>query len=71
MKSRSLNAGGCLIATFLSGCLSTSEPPSTDQEKSATMQVYISCLHSAALKMDDGKSDAASVALATAALPNT
>jgi hypothetical protein len=28
------------------------------------MQLYMSCLHSAALKMDDGKSDAASVALA-------
>ena len=33
-------------------------------EKSDAMRAYISCLHSAPRKIDDGKSDAMSVALA-------
>jgi hypothetical protein len=41
-----------------------SQAPATEQEKSDAMGAYISCLHSAARKIDDGKSDAMSVALA-------
>jgi hypothetical protein len=39
-------------------------PPATESEKSDAGKAYIACLHKAARRMDDGKSDAMSVALA-------
>jgi hypothetical protein len=42
----------------LSGC------PATDAEKDAALQAYVTCLKRAARQLDDGKSDAATVALA-------
>jgi hypothetical protein len=52
-----------LAALLLTAC-STSVPAATEQEKSDAMRAYVSCLHNAARKMDDGKSDAATVAIA-------
>ena len=42
---------------------STTPPPATESEKNAALMAYLTCLHDAARKMDDGKSDAMSVAL--------
>lgn len=55
-----------LTALFLSvmalaACAST--PPATQAEKDAAALAYVSCLHKAAARMDDGTSDAASVAV--------
>ena len=52
-----------LAALLLTAC-STSVPAATEQEKSDAMRAYVSCLHNAARKMDDGKSDAATIAIA-------
>ena len=47
---------------MLSACSTT--PPATESEKNAALMAYLTCLHNAARKMDDGRSDAMSVALA-------
>jgi len=71
MRAGFLGLGVCMTAICLSACMSastqTAAPESavaTDQEKTAAMNTYIACVHNAAHKIDDGRSDAASVALA-------
>lgn len=51
-----------LIPLMLSGCLSDQQP--SEEEKQQAMNDYIHCLHTAAAKMDDGKSDALTIAVA-------
>jgi hypothetical protein len=53
-----------LLATpLLTGCASASAP-ATQQQKDEADVTYLVCMHKAARQLDDGKSDAASVALA-------
>lgn len=54
---------GCALITALSACANR-PAPATDQEQSASGLAYIACLHESARKIDDGKSDAATIAMA-------
>ena len=47
---------------LLTGCVAA-VPAATEQEKTDALRAYISCLHNAARKMDDGKSDAVTIAI--------
>jgi hypothetical protein len=51
-----------IIAAYLSGC-ATKPPEVTDQERNDAMNALISCLHAAAKKLDDNRSEASTVAL--------
>jgi hypothetical protein len=52
-----------IIAGCLSGCASSPPERATDQERNDALQTLISCLHAAAKKLDDNRSDAGTVAL--------
>jgi hypothetical protein len=49
---------------MLTGCMSNQGEAASEEAKTQAMNAYLACLHKAAPKMDDGKSDAMSVALA-------
>ena len=49
------------LALAITGC-TTGPPPATAQEKSEALQAFVACLHAAAIKLDDGTSDATAVA---------
>ena len=57
-----------LIATFLTGCVTSPDPAASDREKTDALQVYVACLHREATQIDDSKSDALTVALALKSL---
>jgi len=59
MNTRLLSLFSIMIIT-LSGCV----PPAPKADVDAAMMTYVACLHSAAKQVDDGKSDAISVAVA-------
>jgi hypothetical protein len=53
----------CAFALAVVGC--TTEPPkATEQERKEATEPFIICLHAAIARLDDGKSDAQSIALA-------
>jgi hypothetical protein len=54
----------CLFALAVVGC-ATKPPEATDQERTDATRAFIACVHAAAVKLDDGKSDASTIALAT------
>jgi hypothetical protein len=49
------------LALAITGC-TTGPPPPTAQEKSEALRAAIACMHAAAIKLDDGTSDATAVA---------
>jgi hypothetical protein len=53
-----LTLTGCL-----SGCVSSTPPPATDQERSDATDAFLSCLIVADRKLDDNRSDASTIAL--------
>jgi len=57
-----------IAATLVAACTTALPTPSTDQEKNDAIKAWFVCLHAQARKMDDGRSDAASIALAIAPL---
>jgi hypothetical protein len=44
--------------------IATAPPPASEEEKNSTTIVYVTCLVNAALKLDDGTSDASTIATA-------
>jgi hypothetical protein len=52
------------IALLLPGCVTTTAPQATDEEKQAATTAMIVCLRNAAHRLDDGKSDATTIAIA-------
>jgi hypothetical protein len=55
-------AAACALALTIGGCASN-PPPATDQERSDVVAELDACLHAAARKLDDGRSEASTVAL--------
>jgi len=54
-------AAPCLALAVL-GC-ATKPPEATDQERTEVLQAVIACLHAAAIKLDDERSEASTIAL--------
>ena len=52
----------CAVALMLAGC-ATKSPAATEQERIDAMAALDSCLHAAARKLDDGRSEASTIAL--------
>ena len=52
----------CTLALLLAGC-TTSPPKASDQERNEVMPALNACLDAAARKLDDGKSEASTIAL--------
>jgi hypothetical protein len=52
----------CILALTLGGC-ATKPPAATNQERDDAMAALDSCLHAAARKLDDGRSEASTIAL--------
>jgi hypothetical protein len=52
----------CTLALTLAGCASN-PPQATDQERNEAMTALDACLHAAARKLDDGRSEASTIAL--------
>jgi hypothetical protein len=50
-----------VVFLMLTGCLSN---PVSEEAKQQAMKAYMDCLQAAAAKMDDGKSDAMTIAMA-------
>lgn len=53
-----------IMFLVLTGCLSNQQESVSEEAKQQAMKAYMDCLHAAAAKMDDGKSDAMTVAMA-------
>jgi hypothetical protein len=53
----------CTLALALADCVATPPPQATDQERSEVLMTLEVCLHAAAKKLDDGRSEASTVAL--------
>src|SRR5262245_43011856 len=66
MTAKDLFAGFLAVLVFgLSGCaMGPQEAPASEQEKNAAMRSYLDCLYRAATRVDDHKSDAATIGLA-------
>ncbi len=56
------------VAVLLSACGPSLPTPATEQEKRDAASIYLSCLMNAALRLDDGKSDASTIRAAIALL---
>jgi hypothetical protein len=55
-------AAACTLALTLAGC-AANPPQATDQERNEALTALNACLHAAARKLDDGRSEASTIAL--------
>ena len=53
----------CALALALAGCAAAKPPGATEGERNEALQAVTVCLSAAARKLDDGKSDASTIAL--------
>ncbi|SRR5258707_8329275 len=59
---RILRVAAPCFALAVVGC-ATRPPEATDQERTEALQSVTACLHAAAIKLDDGRSEASTIAL--------
>ena len=52
----------CALVLMLAGCVAR-PPQATDQERTEALTALEACLHAAARKLDDGRSEASTIAL--------
>ncbi len=55
--------GLLLGAALLAACATTAPPAASEQERTEAMIAYMACLHVNARKLDDHRSDAATIAI--------
>lgn len=64
MRSYKIPRSFCAATLLFSGCVTTRAPEATDQEKHTATVANELCLRNAAQRLDDGKSDATTIAIA-------